>query len=317
MGLNFKIIVQFATGVDFSASLPLFCRQTSRFFIKGMATIFIPVLMITNCSAQSQANNSSDIKKAPWFVEKFRVSGGFFVPTSNTNLQVGIKGGAVGTEIDFEKDLGFTKSQLTYLANFQWRITRRSRLNLNYYNIPRKSTHTIDRDITFDGQTYPVNATVNSFFNTAIYQITYGYAVLAKPDYELGLLIGTHLVDGTAGMAINSGLGTISGSTNFSFIAPLPDLGIWGGYAFNDRLAVNFDLTYLALAVGDISGRIFAYNLLFIYKLGERLNLSLGYSGLNFRVDVNKTNADGHFKWGYDGPALGVSYVFGKKPWSH
>jgi len=236
------------------------------------------------------------------------------VPSNITNLQVGIRGGTAGTEIDFENDLGFTKSEFTFLANFQWRINRRSRINLNYYNIPRNATHTLDKDITFNGKTYSVNATVNAVFNTAIYQVTYGYAILAKPNYELGLLIGTHLVQGKAGMAINA---TASATTDFTFIAPVPDLGIWGGYAFNNRLAMNLDFTYLALSYGDFSGRILAYNLLFIYNLRKKLDLTVGYSGLNFGLDAYKTNAEGHFKWGYNGPAFGLTYAFGKKSWTH
>jgi len=277
-------------------------------------TSFFFVLILTNCFAQDATNNATLLKKAPWFVERFRVTGGFFVPSNNTNLQVSIKGGAVGTEIDFENDLGFAKNELTFLGNFQWRIKRRSRINLNYYNIPRSATHTIDRDITFNGKTYPVNATVNAVFNTAIYQVTYGYAILAKPNYELGLLIGTHLVQGRAGMALNA---TASATTDFTFVAPVPDLGIWGGYAFNKRIAINLDFTYLALSYGDYSGRILAYNLLFIYKMTNKLDLSAGFSGLNFRLDVDKTNAEGHFKWGYNGPSFGAVYSFGKKSWDH
>jgi hypothetical protein len=80
---------------------------------------------------------------------------------------------------------------------------------------------------------------------------------------------------------------------------------------------MNLDIDYLSLTVGDITGSIFAYNLLFIYKLMEKLDISLGFSGLNFKVDAFKTNVEGHFKWGYNGPGLGVTYSFGKKSWGH
>ncbi len=216
----------------------------------------------------------------------------------------------------FEKDLGFNSAQLTFLANFQWRVSRRSRINLNYYNIPRKSTHTIQKDITFNGIVYPVSASINSYFNTTIYQVSYGYAILAKPKYELGVLIGTHLVGGEVGISLNNPNGSISGQSDFGFTAPVPDLGIWGGYAFSDRLALNLDFTYLAVSAGDVSGRILSYNLLFMYRAAKKLDVSLGYSGLNFGLDIYKTNVDGHLKWGYNGPSLGVTYSFGQKPWN-
>jgi hypothetical protein len=250
-------------------------------------------------------------------VERFRLSVGFFVPVSNTNLQVGVEGGAAGTPVNLEKDLGYNKGQVTFLANFQWRISRRSRVNLNYYNIPRSSTHTLTKDITFKDSTYHVNATINSFFNTAIYQVSYGYAILSKPNYELGVMIGAHIVGAKAGISVNGANVGASESSDFGFTAPLPDLGIWGGYAFNKRMAVNLDVDYLSLTVGNITGSIFAYDILFIYKLTKKLEISAGYSGLNFKVDEVKQKVEANFKWGYNGPALGITYSFGKKSWVH
>jgi len=271
----------------------------------------------TGSSTKDSVENSNGVKTMPWFVERFRLTAGFFVPVSNTNIQVGIKGGTDGSEIDFEKDLGFNRTQGTFLGNFQWRISPRSRFAFNYYNIPRNSTHQLDKEIDFNGQIYPVDATVKSFFNTAIYQISYGYAIVSKPKFEMGLMIGTHLVGGNIGISLTSENQFESASTDFGFTAPLPDLGLWGGYAINKKLAMNLDLTYLSLSVGGISGSIFAYNLLFVYKVIDKLDLSLGYSGLNFKVDYTKNDTKAKFDWSYNGPSLGVTYSFGKKSWIH
>jgi hypothetical protein len=285
--------------------------------MKVFAFILFFVLFFMNCYSQDSVNHHTEIKSAPWYVERFRLSAGFFVPITNTNLQVGVKGGMPGTPINLEKDLGFDDGQLTFLANFQWRISRRSRVNLNYYNIPRSSTHTLTKDITFKDSTYYVNSSVNSFFNTAIYQVSYGYAILSKPNYELGVMIGAHIVGGKTGISINGANVGGSASSDFGFTAPLPDLGIWGGYAFNKRMAANLDVDYLSLTVGNITGSIFAYNIVFIYKLTEKLELSAGYSGLNFKVNDEKQNVEANFKWGYNGPELGITYSFGKKSWVH
>src|SRR4051812_9989965 len=50
---------------------------------------------------------------APWFVERFKISAGFFVPISNTSIEVSNKQGNNGTDIDFEDDLGFKRSAET------------------------------------------------------------------------------------------------------------------------------------------------------------------------------------------------------------
>ncbi len=285
--------------------------------MKSLTPFIILLLAITKGFGQQSDSASVEKKIAPWFVERFKLTAGFFLPVNNTSIQVGLTGKAAGTEIDFQKDLGYTQEVGTFLAGFQWRISRRSRINFSYYDINRSANHTLDKTIYFKGDTFNINTSIHTFFNTAIYQVSYGYAILSKPNYEAGVLIGTHLIGGKVGISANGTNMGISKTSDFGFTAPLPDLGLWGGYAFTPRLAANADIDYLSLTVGDISGSIFAYNILLTYKLIKQLDISLGYTGLNFKVDATKENVNGHFKWGYNGPSLSATFVFGKKSWSH
>lgn len=283
--------------------------------MRSFVSIILLALIFGNVAAQKTDSVSSK-KVAPWFVERFKVSAGSFIPVNNTAIQLGLNGNT-GTKVDFESDLGFAKDIGTILGNVQWRTTRRSRISFSYYRIDRGSTHTIDKDITFRDQTYNVNATIRAHFNTSIYQFSYGYAILAKPRYEAGVMIGTHLVGGNAGMSLVTPGGSLSNSTSYGFVAPLPDLGIWGGYAFSDRFAANLEAAYLSVTFGDISGRILSYNLNLTYRLISKVDLSLGYTGLNFDVKAKGSKGYGELTWGYNGPAITATYSFGKKYWTH
>ena len=66
---------------------------------------------------------------------------------NRTNVQVGVEGNP-GTEIDLEKDLGFNRELTTFVANAEWRISRRSRITLSYYNLKRSSTTTLKNRLT-------------------------------------------------------------------------------------------------------------------------------------------------------------------------
>ena len=58
--------------------------------------LFTLVLCIVSSSSNGQTKDSAASKKlvAPWWVDKFRISAGFFVPINNTKIQVGANGAA-------------------------------------------------------------------------------------------------------------------------------------------------------------------------------------------------------------------------------
>ncbi|NEU09624.1 hypothetical protein GZH53_14955 [Flavihumibacter sp. R14] len=283
-----------------------------------MATHIKLILLVTPLLLQGYLGYCQDASTpvAPWFVERYKISAGVFIPISETNIRVSGNSGTIGTDLDLEDDLGFEKSTTTFVAELQWRAWRRSRFDLKYFFLNRDVSKTLDEEIIFGDETYPVNTEIDAFFETKIYRFSYGYAVLAKPRYELGLMIGTHVVETGTGLTV---VGTNVGGTassDFDFTAPLPDLGIWGGYAISDRVAVNGELGYLSLKVDETDGRITTYNIAVTYKPIEHLHLALAYTGLNFRVDVTRNTLEGHLKWGYNGPSFAATYAFGKRPWS-
>jgi len=129
------------------------------------------------------------------------------------------------------------------------------------------------------------------------------------------LELGAHVVDANAGIALNGQTANLSSSKQFGVTAPLPDFGIWGGFALNNRMAITFDADYLSLTIGSIYGSIFTYDLVYFYGLSKHVGLSLGVTGLNFDVDATKKDVRGSFKWGYNGFSLNATYSFGNKSW--
>jgi hypothetical protein len=285
--------------------------------VKKLSLVFMLILSFSMGFAQVKDSSSQGKEISPWWVERFRLSAGFFESITNTTIQVSVNGSDNGTPIDFEKDLGLGASFSTFLTNFQWRISRRSRFNVGYFNMKRSATHTLQKDIRFDSTTYPANTVVDAYFNTSILQFSYGYAIVQKPTYEIGLSLGAHTIGTKVGFRSNDNNGGLSTDNNFGFTAPLPNLGVWGGYAFSKRFAVNLDFSYLSLTFNNVYGRILAYNLLFTYQLIRQLDLSLAYTGLNFKVKKSKENLDGNFSWGYNGPTIIASFSFGGKSWIH
>ena len=282
--------------------------------------VFLPLLIVLSIGSRAYSQTTDSVIPhkivLPWFVERFKLSAGAFYVVNKTNIRLDLHD-ANGSDVNMEKDLGINKEITTFLANFEWQISRRSRLSMNYYNLNRNAVHTLQKDIIVEDNTYPVNSTVSSFFNTTIYQVSYGYAILSKPTYEAGLMIGTHILHANTGISLDGANAGIATQNDFGFTAPLPDLGLWGAWSMGNRFAVNTSISYFALTLNNKYGRLLAYSLNLMYKLFDQLDLTLGYTGLNFKLDIVRKDVTGNFKWGYNGPALALNFSFGKKSWTH
>jgi hypothetical protein len=296
-------------------------------FLLPMAVLGAPHLSSSNSnmmqSSFSQTANKDTInwskqKTAPWFVDRFQIGAGFFAAQTTTDIKLGkSSGGSIGSDIDFEKDLGFKREVQTFMANFQWRISRRWRMDFSYYQLNRSSAKTLERTINFGDHTYNVSATVSSYFNNSIYRASLGYAILSKPTAELGLLIGAHTLQSSIGVGLTAGGAGVAYNDNYNFTAPLPDFGLWGGIALSKRLALNGEFDYLSIAAGQFKGEIVGYNASLTFKALKQLDLALGYTGFNFKIDANTNNQNAHLGWGYHGPSLTANFRFGRNNWKH
>ncbi|WP_163399079.1 hypothetical protein [Flavobacterium fluviatile] len=266
----------------------------------------------TLVSLESNASYDQDIPEdLPWHARRFKFTAGVFFPSNNTEVQYGSNNGEFGDLIDFEKDLGFDKSSTSFMGAFEWRISRRSRLGAEFFYLKRTSTKTLEREIDFGDNTYPINARISAFADNQIVRISYGYAFISKPKYEIGALIGTHVLLGDMGIKLEAQTQEFEYRENFDFTAPLPDIGLWGEFVLGKKVGLYANFNYFALKVDNIDGRILSYNLSVLYNVYKNFSLTAGYSGLNIRVDVERERLNGYLKWSYNGPALSATYSFG------
>ncbi|RYJ38199.1 hypothetical protein NU08_2814 [Flavobacterium anhuiense] len=297
--------------------------------MKQLFIFLVMMLLWIPLNAQTLAQNSNDeglttvktetddyqdnsVDDLPWHNRRFKVTAGGFFPVNNTQVKVEGNNGNIGTEIDLESDLGFSKSTASFLGTFDWRISKRSRLGFEYFVLDRTATKTLQRDINFGDHTYPVDGSVRGTFNVQIARIAYGYAILSKPKYQAGLLIGAHVLFADLGLKLNANTQSVEYRDTFNFTAPLPDIGIWGEFVLGKRWGLYANVNYLAVKINDTDGRIISYNLAVLYNVVQNFSLTAGYTGLNFRIDTIQDRLNGFLKWGYNGPTITAVYTFGK-----
>ncbi|MNK66162.1 hypothetical protein D3C87_854760 [compost metagenome] len=268
--------------------------------------------LTTTLKIETEDFQDNTVEDLPWHNRKFKVSAGGFFPVNNTVVKVEGNNGNVGTEIDLENDLGFSKSTASFLGTFDWRISKRSRLGFEYFVLDRTATKTLQRDINFGDHTYPIDGRVRGTFNVQIARIAYGYAILSKPKYQAGLLVGAHVLFADLGLKLEANTQSVEYRDSFDFTAPLPDVGIWGEFVLGKRWGLYANVNYLAVKIDETDGRIISYNLSVLYNVANNFSLTAGYTGLNFRIDTVQDRLNGFLKWGYNGPTITAVYTFGK-----
>ena len=101
-------------------------------------------------------------------------------------------------------------------------------------------------------------------------------------------------------------LGTASADT----LAPLPNIGLFGLYALTPKLAVSGMLGYFSLDYQEYDGEVTVASAALDYRLTDTFGLGLGYSLLDFNLDVDEDIFDEHYEFEFNGPVVYLSAGF-------
>ncbi|HKE96311.1 MAG TPA: hypothetical protein VKB34_18520 [Povalibacter sp.] len=239
---------------------------------------------------------------------KYFVMVGGFWPDVDTTVRVDGNGGRIGTKLDFESDLGLDDRDALFTAGAGWRIAERHYLDLLYFKLARSGDHTIDIDINFRDQTFTRQSDLNSFFNTEVYRISYGYAFIQNDKHLLLGQVGAHWTKVSAGVRLE-GNREVSGDASSS--VPLPVFGLAYDYMITPKLRLDLRAQIFRLSFEGIDGSIDNLSASLAYGFTPSLGAFLGYNYYSIDVDADRDNWNGSFSFGYKGPWLGVMWGFG------
>ncbi len=270
------------------------------FFINGV-----------NIYGQSDSTLQQWRPDKPWTVGKYTVRLGGFWAVNTTKLGAGIDGNDYSV-FSFEDELKMNRNTFSGMLDLDARFGKHHRVDFSYFNIYRKTSTTIDKDIHFGEHVYPVNSDINAHFNTNIFRLSYGYSFLSNRQWEVGALFGFHVMAFNVGFDLDGENIEQSFNDDVNFTAPLPDVGFFGTYAINNRWAVSGELSWLYLKYKSIKGRILNASVSGQYRLNNRWELALGYSGYDVLIGLDRKHLDADFEWGYNGPFFNIAYKFGK-----
>lgn len=259
----------------------------------------------------SVKGKTSSLANKPWPVSRFSVRLGGFWAINTTDIGAGLNG-KKNASFDVENVFNMDRNTYSGMLNFNVRLGKHNRIDFSYYNIYRSSTATLKKDIQFGDHEYPVNSSIGAHLNTNVFRLSYGYSFYSNPKVEVGALIGFHMMAFNTGVKLNGNTIERSYKDDVNFMAPLPDVGVWGTYAFAKRWAVSMELSYFYLKYKSLSGRILNAQLQAQYKISEHWQIDLGYTNFDVWVGLDRKHLKADFDWNYNGPFLTGIYKFGR-----
>lgn len=225
-------------------------------------------------------------EKADLDAYKWRVTGLWWYSHPSGSVH----GSADEVLFDLNKDFRFG-SYSTFSGMFDWHFKRKHHFTFNASPVYSTATSTLTRDITFQGVTYHLGATVTNNLSSLAFAPGYQWDFIRRRQGYVALAASVNLLDTTASL---TGTGTVNGvsatrTASASLLAPLPVLGPkvrW--YPIHDSSRFSLD--------GSIQGMYFFGYGNFVYTQGSaqialhhNLNLKAGYQ-LGTRLSVHGTN---------------------------
>jgi hypothetical protein len=253
----------------------------------------------------AQRTAAQDIPSHPALADRYYFGVGVFFPKTSTQAQLQNKVSGVGATIDFEQSLDMERSKTVPTAFGRWRIGERWRVDAEYFALNRTSERTLDREIQWGDQTFPLNAQVAAKFNFSDLRVSAGYSFFRTTDKELGVGLGLHV----ASYETSLRTATASGEGE-DVLAPLPVLSLYAQFALTERWAMGGRLDRFSLSYDKYDGSLTSLGLDIVYQPLRHFGIGAGYRGLFIRMEVEGDRNLLRLRQTFEGPLLFVNASF-------
>jgi hypothetical protein len=273
--------------------------------VKCLKKALIFAILLAIAVPMVRAQGSDDLDNYKW-----RFEGNWWF--SHPNGSFGLRNS--NNYFDINRDFGFGNYS-TFTGSADWHFGHKHHLLVNITPNRNSRTTVINRDIMFQGATFPANAQVSASINSLNVAPGYQYDILRRDHGFLGLEADVNLLRTTGKLSAAASVGGLGGaiSRSASLLAPVPSVGpVFRWYPLNDsdRLALDGSIRGMPFfGYGNfLTGRL---NM--SVRLTHHLRFRAGYE-MGSRLSVHGTSDQIAIKVAHYGPTAGLEYSFGESP---
>lgn len=238
---------------------------------------------------------------------RFYAKGGVFFAKVDSKLRLDGTSGALGTDLDFESDLGLPSSKALPFGLVGWRFSGNWRAEIEYFSLSRETTKTLDRTVTIADTVYPVNASLRSGLATDIYRLAIGYSFARGDNYEIGGNLGFHLSNFAVFAEGNGSVGNAAGSFRSERkeqLVPLPTVGLYANYQINQTLGLAARANYFQLRISDYKGQLTDLSVGATARINRNFGLGADFRYVDYRLTAYANDFTGSINYNFYGPFL-------------
>jgi hypothetical protein len=252
------------------------------------------VLLIAVFATNTQAGVTVDQSKVldRW---TFRIGG--FLTGLDTTIRLDSPTGGEGTSINLEDDLGFDSSLSVPRLELGVILGRRHEISGGYFKTDRDSTTTLQRDIEWGDETFPINIKIGAFYNTEFVNLAYTYWFYSSESTSLGITGGLVYSSLGAGVGIALSGPGVSAEDDLSTEVPVPQLGFSVNHYLGRRFVFNGALGYIAFNLDDWEGSVSSARVGVEHRTWKNFGFGLGYGYTGYDIDTLASDFLG--KWEY------------------
>jgi hypothetical protein len=270
------------------------------------------VLLIGTLAVAAAANAE---ERDPLDAKLIVDAGMFFL---STDMRVQVNGETAqepeGSDVNYDDTFGIGNFD-RFRADGLWRFADRHSVEATYFQNNRSATRSLDRDVEFKGQLYPVGVDTHAQSDLTIAELSYGYAFMRNDQYELAATVGVHYLDIKlkldATVMANGQTNTRNLDTSASTSAPLPVVGLRGVWKLPHNMYIDAHAQYLYINYDPYKGRLVDLKASFVWQCTDHVGIGVGYDDFRFRFDItDRPKFDGSLKWNYGGALAFATVMF-------
>ncbi len=271
-----------------------------------------PLTRILLISAALVCLNATTVQAADWernplLEDRFRLSLGTFFADVDSTLAINGNADVDGSDIDFNNDFGLSDDQSRLSGTFNWRFSEKWYFALQYFDQDLSSTAVLEQDVSWGDFTLEAGSSVTAGTYNDVYRAFFGRKFHEGEKHEFGAGLGLHYMEigaFTEGEFILDGESTGERREEVSAAAPLPNIGAWYYYAWNQRWGGHLRLDWFSANIDEYSGSLVNAAAGVSFQATRHFAIGLDYYYFDLDVDVDSSTWDGSAELERSGPFL-------------